>query len=190
MFGARKINTNEDSEGMLGYELYSAALADVLSEPTLTTPITVGLYAKWGSGKSFLLAKLREEMQSFARQWAELPVKAPWLLLILCLHLALFIGVAVGLSTWSAFWGAITALLVLMLLYFISIILSFFNKHYDFEGLFKVQQIMSKKVGKLRLILQVAFCHPPGPQNNSQAMPVRFHFAESKVFFASGNISF
>lgn len=44
---------------MLGYELYSSALADMLSEPSLSMPITVGLYAKWGSGKSFLLAKLR-----------------------------------------------------------------------------------------------------------------------------------
>lgn len=37
VFGARKLNTNEDSEGMLGYGLYSSALADVLAEPTLTT---------------------------------------------------------------------------------------------------------------------------------------------------------
>lgn len=44
---------------MLGYELYSSALADMLSEPSLSMPITVGLYAKWGSGKSFLLSKLR-----------------------------------------------------------------------------------------------------------------------------------
>lgn len=44
---------------MLGYDLYSSALADILSEPSLSMPITVGLYAKWGSGKSFLLNKLR-----------------------------------------------------------------------------------------------------------------------------------
>jgi ankyrin repeat-rich membrane spanning protein len=43
----------------LGYNLYSSALADMLSDPTLNMPITVGLFAKWGSGKSFLLSKLR-----------------------------------------------------------------------------------------------------------------------------------
>ena len=59
IFGARKLNTNEDNENMLGYELYSAALADMLSEPSLSVPITVGLYARWGSGKSFLLNKLK-----------------------------------------------------------------------------------------------------------------------------------
>ena len=56
---AGRLNTNEDNENMLGYDLYSSALADMLSEPSLSMPITVGLYAKWGSGKSFLLSKLR-----------------------------------------------------------------------------------------------------------------------------------
>lgn len=53
------LNTQEDGENLLGYNLYSSALADMLSDPTLNTPITVGLFARWGSGKSFLLSKLR-----------------------------------------------------------------------------------------------------------------------------------
>ena len=57
-----RLNTNEDNENMLGYDLYSSALADILSEPSLSMPITVGLYAKWGSGKSFLLNKLRGKL--------------------------------------------------------------------------------------------------------------------------------
>ena len=43
----------EDS--ILGYDLYSSALAEILSEPSLNTPITVGLYAKWGSGNLIYL---------------------------------------------------------------------------------------------------------------------------------------
>ncbi|ERL90464.1 hypothetical protein D910_07813 [Dendroctonus ponderosae] len=65
----RRLNTNEDNENMLGYDLYSSALADILSEPSLSMPITVGLYAKWGSGKSFLLKKLRDEMKNFAKEF-------------------------------------------------------------------------------------------------------------------------
>ena len=42
VFGARRLNTNEDSENLLGYDLYSSALADMLTEPTLSMPITVG----------------------------------------------------------------------------------------------------------------------------------------------------
>ncbi len=58
-FSTGGLNTQEDGENLLGYNLYSSALADMLSDPTLNTPITVGLFARWGSGKSFLLSKLR-----------------------------------------------------------------------------------------------------------------------------------
>lgn len=68
IFGARKLNTNEDNENLLGYELYSAALADMLSEPSLSVPITVGLYARWGSGKSFLLNKLKGNCNFFVTE--------------------------------------------------------------------------------------------------------------------------
>lgn len=67
IFGHRNLNAN-DAENLLGYEIYSSALADVLSEPSLSMPITVGLYAKWGSGKSFLISKLQKEMKSFTQQ--------------------------------------------------------------------------------------------------------------------------
>lgn len=56
---------NEDNESLLGYDLFSSALADILSEPSLSMPITVGLFAKWGSGKSFLLNKLRGKHSNF-----------------------------------------------------------------------------------------------------------------------------
>lgn len=56
---AGRLNTNEDNENMLGYDLYSSSMADILSEPSLSMPISVGLYAKWGSGKSFLIRKLK-----------------------------------------------------------------------------------------------------------------------------------
>jgi len=52
------LSPTESDGDMLGYDLYSSALADILSEPTMQPPICVGLYAQWGSGKSFLLKKL------------------------------------------------------------------------------------------------------------------------------------
>ncbi|XP_055630398.1 kinase D-interacting substrate of 220 kDa isoform X2 [Toxorhynchites rutilus septentrionalis] len=187
VFGARRLNANEDSEGMLGYGLYSSALADVLSEPTLTTPITVGLYAKWGSGKSFLLAKLREEMKSFAQQWSEPPIRAPSLFFLVCLHLALLIGTIVGLATWCYECGIITGISLLVLVYFVNYLFKFLDRRYDLEWLYSLNYGVSKKLGRLRLILQVAFCHPPGPQNDSQPMPVRFHFAEASSAAPNGD---
>lgn len=186
VFGARRLNTNEDSEGMLGYELYSSALADVLSEPTLSTPITVGLYAKWGSGKSFLLAKLRDEMISFARQWAEPTVKAPWLLAMLCWHLAIICGVAVGLSSGSAIWGGCTAAMLLVVLFVAMYTLRVVSDRYDVQWMYALHRGIQKRLGRLRLVMQVAFCHPPGPTSSSQPMPVRFHFAETSSASPTG----
>ncbi|XP_060660122.1 LOW QUALITY PROTEIN: kinase D-interacting substrate of 220 kDa [Drosophila nasuta] len=187
VFGARRLNTNEDSEGMLGYELYSSALADVLSEPTLTTPITVGLYAKWGSGKSFLLNKLREEMNNFARQWAEPPTKIGGLLFIVCLHISLLIGTIVGLSTWSALWGSLAALLFLLLAYLLLAAAKYCNYQMDMFWAYSVLHGLEKRITRLRLILQVTFCHPPGPQADSQPKPVRFHFAEASSASPTGD---
>ena len=50
----------EDS--IQGYDIYSSTIADVLSDPALRTPICVGLYAKWGSGKSFLIERLQSKL--------------------------------------------------------------------------------------------------------------------------------
>lgn len=188
VFGARKLNTNEDSEGMLGYELYSSALADVLSEPTLTTPIAVGLFAKWGSGKSFLLTKLKEEMLSF---WPhETPVKANWLFVLIAIHLAALIGIIIGLSLNSLLWGSVSAASFLVLLYSLTLVLRLINRRYNFDWAFSLHHSLLKKIGKFRLILQVAFCHPPGQshsqQSNLQTMPVRFHFAETNSAAATG----
>ena len=43
----------------MGYEVYTSAFADVLCEPSLSMPLTVGMYARWGSGKSFVLRRLQ-----------------------------------------------------------------------------------------------------------------------------------
>lgn len=62
------LSPTESDGDMLGYDLYSSALADILSEPTMQPPICVGLYAQWGSGKSFLLKKLEGKFSCKFRQ--------------------------------------------------------------------------------------------------------------------------
>ncbi|GMR48433.1 hypothetical protein PMAYCL1PPCAC_18628 [Pristionchus mayeri] len=65
------IDAENQMESILGYDVYSNVLADMVCEPSLTLPLTMGLYAKWGSGKSLLLSKLRESMVSFSRSWKD-----------------------------------------------------------------------------------------------------------------------
>ena len=40
IFGTRRLNANEDGAVMLGYDLYSSALANILTEPQIAMPIT------------------------------------------------------------------------------------------------------------------------------------------------------
>ena len=42
-----------------------------MCEPNLTLPLTIGLYAKWGSGKSLLLPRIRNSMAAFSRTWLD-----------------------------------------------------------------------------------------------------------------------
>ncbi|CAD5215858.1 unnamed protein product [Bursaphelenchus okinawaensis] len=82
------IGVDMEFNSLLGYEAYSDVLADIVCEPNLSLPLTIGLYAKWGSGKSFLLPKIRESMKSFSRSWLDgLELYWSWTLVFTCLIL-------------------------------------------------------------------------------------------------------
>ena len=51
---------------MLGVERDVAALAAVLAARDNTPPLSVGLFGRWGTGKSFFMARLEERMKSLA----------------------------------------------------------------------------------------------------------------------------
>ena len=95
VFGARRFLPDEDeSHKLLGYHLYSAALANFFSEPMLSLPITLGVFARWGSGKSQFLPRLEADMRSFCQ-----PVPAShqsdkrWIIYLIILFLGLAISV-------------------------------------------------------------------------------------------------
>ncbi|KAK9503786.1 hypothetical protein O3M35_010270 [Rhynocoris fuscipes] len=180
IFGDRRLNTSEDSENFFCYDLYSSALADMLSEPSLTVPITVGLYAKWGSGKSFLLTKLREEMTNFARQWTEHSVQFSWVLMLLVAHFATVIGVIVGLCVWSWLTGVLLTVGLIILSYILLLLLWYSSQRYNWDLAYNLSVAIIHKMNALKVILQVIFCHPPGAQWNEsvRAQPIRFFFTD------------
>ncbi|CAB0040958.1 unnamed protein product [Trichogramma brassicae] len=183
IFGARRLNTNEDNENMLGYDLYSCALADILSEPSLSTPITVGLYAKWGSGKSFLLNKLREEMKNFARHWLDPTFEFSTLLFLVILHISLIFGVILGLFTQSWIAGLASGVGLVVLTYLLLGCAYYANNKYDWDWPYNFTTGMSKKLNSLKLLLQVTFCHPPGPPPTPESevttvQPIKFFFTD------------
>ncbi|XP_012282604.1 kinase D-interacting substrate of 220 kDa isoform X3 [Orussus abietinus] len=180
IFGARRLNTNEDNENMLGYDLYSSALADILSEPSLSTPITVGLYAKWGSGKSFLLNKLREEMKNFARQWMDPVFQFSSLLFIVVVHVSLLVGFVFGLAFQSWIIGLATKVALVVVVYAFLVLVWYFNQRYDWYWPYNFNVALSTKLNSLKLLLQVTFCHPPSGQatDTVAAQPIKFYFTD------------
>ncbi|KAJ8928238.1 hypothetical protein NQ314_019188 [Rhamnusium bicolor] len=161
------------------YDLYSSALADILSEPSLSMPITVGLYAKWGSGKSFLLNKLREEMKNFAREWVDPVFQFTILLFLVLVHFSVIVGTVIGLSAQSWIIGLSVGVAVLILGYIFLALMWFASKRYDWDWPYNFNVKLSRKMINLKLILQILFCHPPGATNDAlTAQPIRFFFTD------------
>ncbi|RZF42902.1 hypothetical protein LSTR_LSTR003618 [Laodelphax striatellus] len=180
IFGARRLNTNEDNENLLGYDLYSSALADILSEPSLSMPITVGLYAKWGSGKSFLLNKLREEMKNFARQWVDPTFQFSWLMLVLLAHFVLIVGAIVVLIVGNWLVSVIVTTAIFILIYAFLVVIGFGSQRYNWDWPYNLNVYLTMKMNAIRVVLQVIFCHPPGKQwsDSLTAQPIRFYFTD------------
>ncbi|XP_074065722.1 kinase D-interacting substrate of 220 kDa isoform X10 [Macrotis lagotis] len=180
IFGARHLSPTDADGDMLGYDLYSSALADILSEPTMQPPICVGLYAQWGSGKSFLLKKLEDEMKTFAGQQIEPLFQFSWLIvfltLLLCGGLGLLLSFTVDLKL-----GIAVALSFLALLYiFFSII--YFGGRREGESWnwsWVVSTRLARHIGYLELLLKLMFVNPPElPEQTTKALPVRFLFTD------------
>ncbi|XP_037502581.1 kinase D-interacting substrate of 220 kDa B [Rhipicephalus sanguineus] len=186
IFGARRLNTNEDNENMLGYDLYSSALADILSEPSLSMPISVGLYARWGSGKSFLLGKLEEDMRSFAVQWLEPTFSFTWVLFCLVSFCSSMLGYCILLATGQWLLGLSLGTGSFLLTYCILYVIRYGSSHHDWNWAYKFCIKMEHMLSSFKTVLQVIFCHPPATNKDFGSSPVRFIFTEQNKVSSSG----
>ncbi|XP_021102934.1 kinase D-interacting substrate of 220 kDa isoform X4 [Heterocephalus glaber] len=180
IFGARHLSPTETDGDMLGYDLYSSALADILSEPTMQPPICVGLYAQWGSGKSFLLKKLEDEMKTFAGQQIEPLFQFSWLIvfltLLLCGAIGLLFTFTLGLSL-----GVAVSLSCLALLYIFLVVIYFGGRREgeSWNWAWVLSTRLARHIGYLELLFKLMFVNPPElPEQTTKALPVRFLFTD------------
>ena len=47
------------TEELLGHNVYATSLAELLCEPSLELPLTVGIYSRWGSSKVHFFKRLQ-----------------------------------------------------------------------------------------------------------------------------------
>ena len=182
LFGARQLNTNETSapENLLGYELYGAALGNILSEPSLSLPVTVGLYAKWGSGKGLLINKLMQELRSYSRQWVEPSLKLSPFVFFIIFHIISFTGIC----TWmlSHFLKLdsnyiLTPLVMIgmgVLSYFFIIVLNSGAKD-EVKFINRLNTFLARCLDMMELVCKIVFCHPPGRRKKSGPGQQRIH---------------
>ncbi|XP_020774936.1 kinase D-interacting substrate of 220 kDa B isoform X1 [Boleophthalmus pectinirostris] len=180
IFGAKHLSPTESDGDMLGYDLYSSALADILSEPTMQPPICVGLYAQWGSGKSFLLKKLEDEMKTFAGQQIEPLFQFSWLVVFLTLLLCGSVAVVLGFTVDPKLAIAVSlSLLALLYIFFVLVYFGSRRERESWNWAWVLSTRLARHVGYLELLLKLMFVNPPElPEQTTRALPVRFLFTD------------
>ncbi|XP_035467273.2 kinase D-interacting substrate of 220 kDa B isoform X1 [Scophthalmus maximus] len=180
IFGAKHLSPSESDGDMLGYDLYSSALADILSEPTMQPPICVGLYAQWGSGKSFLLKKLEDEMKTFAGQQIEPLFQFSWLVVFLTLLLCGSVAVVLGFAVDPKLAIAVSlSLLALLYIFFVVVYFGSRRERENWTWAWVISTRLARQVGYMELLLKLMFVNPPElPEQTTRALPVRFLFTD------------
>ena len=172
-----------EKETQLGYDLYSSAIANLLSEPQLKTPICIGLFAKWGSGKSFLVGKLRDDLMNFTTTWTNSFAGDSgsrirgfgWTSILSVITLAVLVGTSVLIGSNGQFLLAFISLIFsLVLCYTMLGIIIYCGRNWSSNP------AIQKQMEKLKLTLLVSFANPPRATPESvSSLPVRFLFCES-----------
>lgn len=196
LLGTRQLNTNENTntEGLLAWDLYGSALAQILAEPELSLPITVGLYAKWGSGKSLLLNKLQKEMKNFSKEWVEPSFTFSPFLFIILLHLTGLVGLLCWMTShfldfdWSlGLTGLVMAAVLLASYSFLFLFNTSLGSELECVG--QMKSSVSNLLNQLELLTKILFCRPPGPSWRSSqgcAAPLRHFFTDQTKVSGSG----
>ncbi|XP_067950108.1 kinase D-interacting substrate of 220 kDa B-like isoform X2 [Watersipora subatra] len=186
IFGARSLNSQEAVESQLGYSLYSSSLADILSSPTLNTPMTVGLFAKWGSGKSFMLNKLKEDMEAYMKQSPQIYFQFSSLIFFLNFSISLIIGLLLtGFYGWKVGLGV--GLSILFLIYVLQAALYCLEQKKGWDWVVYISHSFAKKLQKLRLLLYMLFYNRPyETSDDTLCHSISFVFANSTKLTSLG----
>lgn len=178
------IDAEDKMDTAMGYDVYSNVLADIVCEPSLSLPLTIGLYAKWGSGKSALLAKLKEAMHSFSRDWLD----GVSLSLSFALFFAIFTFIGLFSLTFTmliAISNSVTAYLIswavflfIFIVFCALVIVVYYGDHKNWYTSMDIANFFARVFSRVRLVYNILTLHAPMNSEDSASMPVSFLFAD------------
>ncbi|KRX84307.1 Kinase D-interacting substrate, partial [Trichinella sp. T6] len=169
------LDSASKTEAMMGYELYSSALADVLCAPNLSLPLFVGLYAKWGSGKSFLLRKVRGALTTLSRSWlSPSPLIWSWSTAFLLNFISIVFGLF--LFTFLPWKVALWPMLIIFAAFFLTYL---YVMKWKSSLARRINMFISRKYAFIRLTFQTMFFDPPAMNEREIfSCPIGFIYAD------------
>uniref|UniRef100_A0A7E4UPU9 KAP NTPase domain-containing protein n=1 Tax=Panagrellus redivivus TaxID=6233 RepID=A0A7E4UPU9_PANRE len=189
------IGSDVDLKNMLGYDAYSDVLADIVCEPNLTLPLMIGLFAKWGSGKSLLLPKIRESMRSFSRSWLD-GVELYWswsvifALLFACTFVTLLFATIISIIVpdFTVFYAIVGGVIVFITLLGIYVFIYYGSEVKLWNGSISTARIIAQNLARLRLVFSIMTLNAPVRTDKDLVVsPVSFLFADDhRLSFIGG----
>uniref|UniRef100_A0A0N4ZXR3 ANK_REP_REGION domain-containing protein n=1 Tax=Parastrongyloides trichosuri TaxID=131310 RepID=A0A0N4ZXR3_PARTI len=184
MYGA--LDSEAQVNSLMGYEIYADVLADILSEPKLHLPVTVGFFAKWGTGKSLHLPKIKRSLRNFSRSWLD-GVELTWSWTIITFLFLVCSFITLPLATLSAFfkrnditYGIMSAGGTIFIITVIGyLIMCFGNENSRWSMTVKGSKGFTKFVMELKLILSIVMLNIPYLSSKDLMIaPVTFLFSD------------
>nr|CAB3258919.1 kinase D-interacting substrate of 220 kDa-like [Phallusia mammillata] len=175
LFGLKGFSTASMSDSS-SYDLYSSAMADMLSDPGFETPICVGLFATWGSTVSILLNKVKNQIRLFVGSQTAKKYRFSWVTFFVIAFLSTFFGLFVGYLTFGTPSGGIATALTVFILPYLAILVLYFGC-YKAKWPWAMRMLYSLQDKEFYMKLMMKICFASYHRSDSAKRKVRFIFA-------------
>ncbi|XP_028400264.1 kinase D-interacting substrate of 220 kDa B-like isoform X2 [Dendronephthya gigantea] len=166
------------TEELLGHNVYATSLAELLCEPSLELPLTVGVYSRWGSSKIHFFKRLQQEMQEITQQAIRPRLRFTCFGVLSCLFFCILIGIGFcSLFSWIVGVAVGCSSFILSQLVFFLMLL-YDNRLYNDTESSWVSQYFCRFSNYFYLLYLVVFCAPPTVTFMRTSLPVHYAFAD------------
>lgn len=151
-------------------DILLSTLSKFLVEPSLSTPMTIGLYSRWGSGKSAYLQRLAELLQDYRNQLMTRPFTITMLLILGCITCGINFGVvvwAVATEKAGIICGISVTVFLLGIFIFARVTLTSANNKLRFFG-----SALTIFFHRFMILLKLIYCVPPAIEEFRPILPV------------------